>query len=131
MIQKVYISLQTTVLLFCLDKCSDDFLYVQKAAPRLLPYLLKSILYNAGIAHVLIKEVLLLFIRRDNFLQAQFQDSDWVGELLFDPARSGGCTLSPLRSSRSGAARGLIKGLVIELDGLVALLEALLQLLYF
>jgi hypothetical protein len=70
LVKIVDIGLKGTVLLFCLYKGRDDFLDVHRCRARLLSNLLKGILYDFSIAHVLIQEMFLILIGGYDFLQS-------------------------------------------------------------
>ena len=117
LVQQVDIIIQTGILLFCLDKCSDYFLYVLNASCIL--NLVKCILNNFSIAHVLIKQLLFLFVGLHDLVQTQFQNSNWIRKL---------CLLTTWTTLR--VIYSLIETLVIKLNGLISFLQSFLQLLY-
>jgi hypothetical protein len=113
LVKQIHEVVETVVLFLCLDECGHDLLDARDACGLL--DLVEGVLNDASIPDVLVQQLLLLFVGDEHLVDSQLEDGDGISELLLLSTR-------PL----GRVHHCLVETLVIELYGLVSLLEALL-----
>ncbi len=116
LIKHVHIVIKTLVLLLCFDECRDYLLNVLNTGCIL--YLIKSVLYNLWVSHVLIQELFLFTICLDYLAKSKLQDSYRIWEFCLGP-----------RTTSFWVIYGLVETFIIKFNRLVSFFQAFLEFL--